>query len=154
MMTSYSHNSTASGCSVVHCPVFSNYSATQVDEELGKLMALLPGLELRFERMKADLVMQLLTQPQNVAACLVALRAALPDANVAVIATTLPSLLTSKTPEELTASVQSIRYSSASTGFCLLLCSKLIVLFQSKICSERKSMKLSSVEPYRAIVES
>jgi hypothetical protein len=82
----------------------------QVDEELGKLMALLPGLELRFERMKADLVIKLLTQPQSVAASLVALRAALPTADVAVIATTLPSLLTSRSPEELTASVRSIRF--------------------------------------------
>jgi hypothetical protein len=82
----------------------------QVDEELQKLVALLPGLELRFERMKADLLMKLLTQPHSVADRLVALRAALPSANVAAIATTLPSLLTSRTPEELTASVQSIRY--------------------------------------------
>ena len=80
-----------------------------MDEELGKLMALLPGLEFRFERMKADLVIKLLTQPQGIAARLVALRAALPAADIAAITTTLPSLLTDQTPEELTASVQGVR---------------------------------------------
>lgn len=96
---------------------YSAYSVyVQVDEELGKLMALLPGLEFRFERMKADLVIKLLTQPQGVAARLVALRAALPAADIAAIATTVPSLLTDQTPEELSACVQDIRCAPATVS--------------------------------------
>ena len=107
---------------------YSAYSVyLQVDEELGKLMALLPGLEFRFERMKADLVIKLLTQPQGVAARLVALRAALPAADIAAIATTVPSLLTDQTPEELVACVQDIRCTPATVSVTVTVSVTLVV---------------------------
>lgn len=103
----------------------------QVEDELNGLMALLPGLQFRFERMKADLVIKLVTQRQRVAECLVALRAALPSANIASIATTLPSLLTTQTPEELAASVQSIRYRTGCIMIILLIIIMIFVLVLS-----------------------
>jgi hypothetical protein len=81
----------------------------QMNEELNNWVALLPGLELRFERMKADLLGKLRTQPRSVAERLVVLRATLHSAYEAAIATSLPSHLTSLSPEEFTAAVQSIR---------------------------------------------
>jgi hypothetical protein len=72
-------------------------------------MALLPGLELRFERMKADLLVRLLTQQQEVAAVLVALRSELPAANIAHIVTCLPTLLADRDFEDLRTRIRSIR---------------------------------------------
>lgn len=90
----------------------------QVDQELQTLMALLPGLELRFERMKADLLIRLLTQQQEVAAALMALRAALPAANIAAIVTQMPSLLADRSIEELQKSIGSIRCALRPRSCC------------------------------------
>ena len=89
---------------------------------LTKLKALLPGLDLCSPRLHATLVMKLLTQPRRVAACLLALRAALPAADVAAIVAGWPALLIMHSPQEIAASVQRIR--CYHLDCCTLLCVK------------------------------
>lgn len=89
----------------------------QVDDELQALMALLPGLELRFDRMKADLLLRLLTHKDRIASNMIALRRELPDANVAHIVSRYPALVTDFSEEELVHRIIAIRCAPAPPDF-------------------------------------
>lgn len=72
-------------------------------------MALLPGLELRFDRMKADLLLRLLTHRNTIAASMIALRRELPDADIAAMVARYPALVMDFSESELVGSIAAVR---------------------------------------------
>eukprot|EP00892_Ulva_mutabilis_P009767 jgi/Ulvmu1/7162/UM034_0070.1 len=93
----------------LYCGEKLGWSSERVDSELQALVALLPGLELRFDRMKADLLLRLLTHRNTVAANMIALRRELPDANIDHIVSRYPALVTNYTEQELVDRIKATR---------------------------------------------
>lgn len=80
-----------------------------MDEEIQALMALLPGLEMRFDRMKADLLLRLLSRRDAVADNMLALRRELPDADIAAMVARYPALVADFTPQQLVDRIAAVR---------------------------------------------
>lgn len=85
----------------------------QVEQEIQALMALLPGLEMRFDRMKADLLLRLLSRRDEVAHNMLALRRELPDADIAAMVARYPALVADFTPEQLVDRIAAVRCAAA-----------------------------------------
>lgn len=81
----------------------------QVDTELQQLIAVLPDLTVRLDRIKAGLLVKLLTSQGRVAHNLLALRRCLPEANAADLVLRYPGLLTEMTADDIASQVDALR---------------------------------------------
>jgi hypothetical protein len=81
----------------------------QVDTELQQLISILPDLTVRLDRIKAGLLVQLLTNQARVAHNLLALRRCLPEANAADLVLRYPGILTEMTADDITSQVDVLR---------------------------------------------
>lgn len=86
----------------------------QVDDELQKLVAILPDLTVRLDRMKADLLMTLLTRQDRIANNLLTLRRILPGLNAASLVLRYPALLTDMTAPDIEARTADLRCAPAN----------------------------------------
>jgi hypothetical protein len=85
----------------------------QFDSELATLLSLLPDLRLRLDRMKADLLLKLLTRQPQIAANMLVLRRELPGANVGSMVSRYPAILTDMSGSVIEANLQRVRYATA-----------------------------------------
>ena len=81
----------------------------QVDSELQNLIAILPDLTVRLDRMKADLLMKLLTNQNRIADNLLALRRVLPGLNAASLVLRYPALLIDMDAHDIEARAAALR---------------------------------------------
>lgn len=81
----------------------------QVDKELQQLVAVLPDVTVRLERIKATLLVSLLTKQDTIAENLVALRRCLPGVDAGALVLRFPEMLTQMSAAEIEAQVDLLR---------------------------------------------
>jgi hypothetical protein len=117
-------------------------SPVQVDQQLKKLVAVLPDLTVRLDRIKADLLMKLLTRQERVAANLLALRRALPEVNAASIVLRYPALLTDMTDDII---VEQIKHLRCDIGPVVLVGRLLFVCMLRAVMRKQAKLSLTTV---------
>lgn len=88
----------------------------QVNDEMNQLVDVLPDLTVRLDRIKAALLVKLLTNKERVAQNLVALRKELPGVDAASMVMRFPALLTELKADAITQQVSELRFAVISAG--------------------------------------